>query len=189
VKILILDGNHEEDVDLIDISSNILSKAQDDFFEITNISLFEKTVSPCRGCFNCWIKTPGECVMDDFGRELNRLFVNNDLIIFIGPVFHGCHSTAIKKVFDRSIPFLQPFFRKVNGEVHHKMRYAKDLDIIFIGIIEERDETQEATFRELSARNAVNFGVDEHRVLFHCREDDPTELIDEAVAIIREFSR
>ena len=171
------------------LSANIASEAEDEATEITRFILHEKEISHCRGCFDCWIRTPGECVIDDFGRELNCLFVKTDLIIFIGPVFQGCHSTLIKKVFDRSMPFLQPFFRKVGGEVHHKMRYAKPLDMVFIGILEQRDERQEATFRKLSSRNAVNFGVRSHKVLFHCRQDDTADVIDETVAIIREFSR
>jgi len=189
VKALLIDGTDEKELLSRSLSSDIAHRVRDEGFEITHVVIDEKKISPCRGCFNCWISTPGECVINDYGRELNRLFVINDLILFIGPVFHGCHSAPIKKVFDRSIPFLQPFFRKVGGEVHHRMRYAKTPDMIFIGIVEEKDDVQEATFRELSSRNAINFGVDNHQALFHCHGGDPSVLIDETIALIRGLSR
>lgn len=187
MKVLILDGSDEERGLSSSFSAGLSARTQEDM-EITHITLNEKRISPCRGCFGCWIRTPGECVIDDFGRELNRLFVSNDVVVFIGPVFHGCHSTAVKRVFDRSIPFLQPFFRKVEGKVHHRMRYDTSPDMIFIGMMDHRDEGQEAIFRELTKRNAVNFGVKDHEVLFHHRDDDPMVLVENTCAFIRRLS-
>ncbi len=33
--------------------------------EIRQLNLSGKKIAPCRGCFACWNKTPGKCVMTD----------------------------------------------------------------------------------------------------------------------------
>ena len=37
--------------------------------EIRQLNLSEKKIAPCRGCFACWNKTPGKCVMTDDMQE------------------------------------------------------------------------------------------------------------------------
>jgi hypothetical protein len=37
-----------------------------------------KNIQPCCGCFNCWIKTPGKCVIEDDYTIMPKLFIEND---------------------------------------------------------------------------------------------------------------
>ncbi|MBM3298799.1 MAG: flavodoxin family protein [Deltaproteobacteria bacterium] len=33
--------------------------------EVEQVFLNKKKIRPCRGCFSCWIKTPGRCIIRD----------------------------------------------------------------------------------------------------------------------------
>jgi multimeric flavodoxin WrbA len=55
----------------------------------------------CVGCFNCWFVTPGECVFNDYGRELAKRICQSDLLIIFSPVTFGSYSSYAKKIIDR----------------------------------------------------------------------------------------
>jgi multimeric flavodoxin WrbA len=126
-------------------------------FEADVICLREKTIAPCLGCFGCWIKTPGECVIDDEGRDVARLVARSDLVIYFTPVTFGGVSSELKKVVDRLIPNISPFFTKVQGETHHQKRYAQPASLLGLGVLPQRDREAEALFKTLVEDNAVNF--------------------------------
>ena len=125
-----------------------------------------KKIKNCKGCFECWIKTPGECVIKDGYEGLGEEFSKADKIIIISKCYYGGYSPSIKKVLDRSIPYLLPFFRIENNEIHHKIRYKKKLrlEIHFYG--ENIDEEEKDTANELVKANSTNLNVKEYRVFF-----------------------
>ena len=43
----------------------------------------------CMGCFGCWIKKPGECVIDDRMAQINRSVMNSDTVIYLSPIIFG----------------------------------------------------------------------------------------------------
>jgi len=120
------------------------------------ITLREKTIAPCLGCFGCWVKTPGECVIDDAGRDVARLLARADVIVCLTPVTFGGVSSELKKALDRMIPNISPFFAKVEGETHHQKRYAQPASFIGLGILPTPDREAEALFKTLVEDNATN---------------------------------
>lgn len=76
-------------------------------------------VHHCVGCFGCWFKTPGRCVINDRASDFAKLMSQHDEVIVISRLTFGGFSPDVKAVFDRSIGFILPFFRIVNGEMHH----------------------------------------------------------------------
>jgi len=46
-------------------------------------------IAACVGCFGCWVKTPGNCVIDDYGRETTRKAIQSDLMVGLIPVTFG----------------------------------------------------------------------------------------------------
>jgi multimeric flavodoxin WrbA len=121
------------------------------------IALREKTIAPCLGCFGCWVKTPGECVIDDDGRAVAQAAVRSDILVYVTPVTFGGFSSELKKAVDRLIPNISPFFAKVQGETHHRRRYARSPSLIGLGVLPQPDREAEAIFKTLVEHNALNW--------------------------------
>ena len=49
--------------------------------ELTEVSLKDKNIDHCHGCFVCWKNTPGECVIHDDMDELRKLVMEHDIIV------------------------------------------------------------------------------------------------------------
>src|SRR5471030_606743 len=137
--LLIHDLNVEDSKEIITLlspNSKIFSK------EIDNIK-------GCLGCFNCWIKTPGKCIIEDSYTEMPRYILENDTFIIITEIKYGCYTSYVKNIIDRSIGFLLPFFQTVNNEFHHLPRYKKSPKFIVIGYGEDITSDEELTFKAL----------------------------------------
>ena len=118
--------------------------------------LCELEIGPCRGCFACWVKTPGICIIDDVAREIARTVVRSELVVFLTPVTFGGYSSELKKAVDRLIPLILPFFKLVGNEVHHVPRYARYPSLLGVGLLGDSSAAKERIFRRLIERNAIN---------------------------------
>ena len=76
--------------------------------------------------------------------------VQSNLIIHFTLITFGGYSSELKKVIDRFIPTILPFFTKRNGEIHHKYRYGKRGSIIAVGVLDTPNEEKEAIFKEVA---------------------------------------
>ena len=85
------------------------------------LNLNAADMHPCTGCFNCWLKTPGECIFSDDASAFVRDIVNADRVMFLCPVTWGGYSPSLKILLDRSICRVLPFFETYKGETHHPM--------------------------------------------------------------------
>ncbi|MFP4196103.1 MAG: flavodoxin family protein [Methanomassiliicoccales archaeon] len=148
------DGSHPVYQRIIESVSSVLGEV-----EVVRV---DQRVSPCRGCFGCWIKTPGICVIDDRGRELVSKVIESDLLILLTPVTFGGYSSRLKRAVDRMIPLLLPFFRRYGGETHHPPRYPDFPPLWVIGVGGNRRQWE--VFRELVGRNAINMHAPKHAV-------------------------
>jgi hypothetical protein len=130
--------------------------------EVESFTLRELEISPCLGCFGCWVQTPGVCVIRDVGRDVARAIIRSDLAVFLTPVTFGGYSSELKKVLDRSIGLVSPFFTRVKGEIHHKRRYPRHPRLIGVGVLAKPDPESERIFTSLVNRNAINFFTPAH---------------------------
>ncbi|MFW9933280.1 MAG: flavodoxin family protein [Candidatus Thorarchaeota archaeon] len=125
MKILVLDGISESNRISTDILESFRVISEHSSFELEVVHLKEHKISYCRGCFGCWVKTPGECVIDDDARNICAKIINSDIVIYLTPIVFGAYSPTLKVLLDRSIPLIHPFFKKIQGEYHHQKRYNK----------------------------------------------------------------
>ncbi|MBE6759701.1 MAG: flavodoxin family protein [Ruminococcaceae bacterium] len=126
----------------------------------------------CVGCFGCWVKTPGECVIkDDISRHGTDM-AQCDRLVIVSRCVYGGYSPAVKRVMDRSIPYIHPYFTTVDGEMHHRRRYDHTFDIRvhFYGDITEGERQ---TAQKLVEANRVNIYGRSVRVCFH---DTPEQI-------------
>jgi len=157
MKALILNGEELDGLSLNQILESIKEELKTNKFEVEEILLKEKKIADCLGCFKCWVKTPGICIINDYGREAAAKLIHSDLLIYLSPVVFGSYSYQLKKALDRMIPLISPFFTKVEGEIHHKKRYPNYPSLLGIGVIEEANQSQSKIFKELVKRNGINF--------------------------------
>jgi len=135
----------------------IISKLKSYKVNIKILELRNEVIASCLGCFSCWFKTPGICVINDVGRDITRMLVHSDLVIFISPIVFGGYSAELKKALDRIISYLNPDLMKVHGEVHHKPRYTNRFSLIGVGISEDDNDENAKIFINLIKRNSINF--------------------------------
>lgn len=105
---------------------DIEEKDEDIFSEVGNEDILfsaSPLVKSCIGCFGCWVKTPGECVLKDRCSVIPGYISKSSEVIIITPLLYGGYSSKVKAVLDRSIGYILPYFRIVHGEMHHQMRY------------------------------------------------------------------
>lgn len=134
-------------------------------------------VHHCIGCFHCWIKTPGECVIRDRCTVTPGMLAASDEMIIVSRNVYGGFSPDVKAVLDRSIGYILPYFRTVGGEMHHVMRYDNPfaLHVHFYG--EDITAAEQRLAQKLIAANAINLGAGSHRVAFHKTPQEIREVL------------
>jgi len=156
MKILLLDGSCKDENyndRLFQVAHHTLQASG---HNLKTYDLSQLTIAPCLGCFGCWIKTPGECIIHDDGRLIAKELMQNDVVVFFTPIVFGGYSSELKKALDRFIPNILPFFRIHQNEIHHVPRYSCYPDLIFLGTLTEKDQSLEHTFYQLNQRNVLN---------------------------------
>ena len=125
-----------------------------------------KKIKSCMGCFYCWTKNPGECRIKDSYDNLAELYSKAEKIIIISKCCYGSYSPFIKNVLDRSIPYLLPFFKIKNKEMHHTIRYKKSFyfDVYFYGENIPNEEKEIA--KNMIKANCINLNVTNFNVSF-----------------------
>ena len=89
-------------------------------------------IQPCIGCFSCWNKTPGQCIVKDGYEDMGYRIHHADEVIVISRYTFGGFSGFVKNVFDRSLGYVLPQFEVVRGETHHQKRYEENKPFTFI---------------------------------------------------------
>ena len=125
-------------------------------YTVERLDLGSMEIADCTGCFGCWTKTPGRCVVHDDGARAAELFATSDVVVLMTPIVFGGYSYHLKKALDRSICFALPFFKRIEGEVHHPRRYDIEQRLVAIGLLPRRDEAAQKVFSELVRRNCLN---------------------------------
>ena len=130
----------------------------------------------CIGCFGCWLKTPGTCIIKDGFENMGQRLSEVNEFILISKATFGSYSSAVKNVLDRSISYVLPFFEIRNGEMHHGERYQNALTIsaLFYG---HMTENEKRTAQNLVKANAVNLNAALGKVHFVEGMEDVREVL------------
>ncbi|MDD3140767.1 MAG: NAD(P)H-dependent oxidoreductase [Lachnospiraceae bacterium] len=161
MKILILYDSTATDDNGVNWLSLLLTNLDSDYC-IQTVLLDSREIKPCIGCFSCWTKTPGTCVItNDNANLISSSYINADKVVLLSRVTYGGYSADTKAFLDRSIINISPFFTVKSGEMHHQKRYLKYPDLIAFGYGDMTDDERD-TFMELSKRNALNLHPPKH---------------------------
>ena len=132
---------------------------------------------PCVGCFGCWLKTPGRCVMRDGYDRMGEWIHEADEVIVISRYAYGGCSSSVKSILDRSIGYILPYFRIVHGEMHHKPRYRETKPFRFIFRGHDLSEEDKEKARKYVKAVCTNFNGQLKELRFEACEDrvEPAE--------------
>ena len=126
-------------------------------FQMEYQEIGRKDLLPCMGCFGCWIKEPGECVMKDGMAEINRKCMNSDVVVYLSPVIFGQFSANIKNAIDRWLPNILPFFiSRPDGSTMHPARYETYPVQFIIGYGEDISEEDARLFVDITKKHRSN---------------------------------
>lgn len=158
MKVTILNGDMNQSessftVYLEKLTEKFREKHSIDLYHLNKMNLYY-----CSGCFGCWVKTPGRCIINDAAENIFRSVINSDFIIFASPLIAGFTSSSLKKITDRLIVLLHPYIKLKNGEQHHLKRYDNYPD--FGLILEKETDTDNEDLdiiKDIYDRFALNF--------------------------------
>lgn len=147
--------------------------------DLTMIDLSQLKIANCVGCFGCWTKTPGKCVIRDDAVKVYPLIAASDQVLYVSHVKYGGYDTPMKTMLERAIPVQQAFIRLWHGETHHVQRRVVPKQAVIVGYGDLSAGEQEL-FRRLVARNAHNMSFEQYRVVF-ATEDTLAQTVEREV--------
>ena len=117
----------------------------------------------CIGCFSCWIKHPKKCVFKDKYSNLVDILGKSEELIIISKNRYGCYSNNVKRVIERLISYVLPYFRIKEKMIRHVPRYNNKLKIttLFYGNIDNNDKKILTGLVKANSinLNALNFSI------------------------------
>jgi multimeric flavodoxin WrbA len=119
----------------------------------------------CQGCFNCWLKTPGTCFINDKIKNTGALLgTSNETVIISKNCYGGC-SEPVKRVIDRGISATLPFFTWRDGKIRHMRRYKGNKLCLTAVLYGDFLELEKEAADGLVERNRSNMGYREKKLI------------------------
>ena len=126
MKIVVLNGSPKGKASNTNIMvTAFLKGAQEQGAETVNIFLAEKNIQHCKGCFSCWLNSPGQCVIkDDMAGTLAHT-AGADVLILATPLYFDNISSMLKVFMDRSVVMGDPHMQKNGTEECRHVKLAE----------------------------------------------------------------
>ena len=110
--------------------------------KIHYIDLSSLKIANCTGCFSCWTKTPGRCIIRDDATQVYPRIAESDTVLYVSRLKYGSYDTVIH--VQRAVA-------------------SKKATIIAYGA---EDKEEYSIFRQLVSRNAHNMNFEHYEILF-----------------------
>ena len=130
--------------------------------------------STCDGCLTC-MKCEGKCAFRDDMSLISKWFNDCSLIIYITKVKYGCFDIAFKRMIERMVVNLEPYYDLVDGETCHLCvsQLKKKLVVIGYGDINEEERK---LFKDLLDESSLGYSFRSIDSYF-CLEEELEEVI------------
>lgn len=140
-----------------DIHTQLCAYLAQKEFDVEGISIGRGEIAHCTGCFGCWVKTPGECVMRDGIVRINRVSMGSDAVFYLSPVIFGQFSANIADVINRWLPNMLPFFMlRPDGSTMHPPRYESYPAQVMIGYGDAVSAEDAQLFADITKKHRSN---------------------------------
>ncbi|MBN1485594.1 MAG: flavodoxin family protein [Chloroflexia bacterium] len=180
--ILILNGNDRDNHSAFDSYLRRLGELLvSSMHRVTLMALREMDILPCQACRSCWVKTPGECVLEDDMRYVGQTYIQADFVLLASPVHMGFSSALLQTAIDRLRPLLHPYTEVDRGQVHYMARYTSYPPLgLVLGKRAECDEHDLGIIQDLYQQIALSLKT---RLSFVRLTQEPVE------EVVRAFDR
>lgn len=81
-----------------DLELNFKNDKKIKYYNLSNL-----TINNCIGCFHCWVKTPGKCIVRDDAIKTYPLIAKSENIIYVSKIKYGDYENEEKKIFEKLI--------------------------------------------------------------------------------------
>jgi len=163
------------------------------------IGVTKANIKGCLGCFDCWAKTPGKCVIQDDMAEILPKLIAADVVLWSFPLYYYSVPGQLKLLIDRQLPLVLPEMPAGSESGTHPSRY--DLEHQRHALISTCGFwTPEGNYNPVTAMFDRLFGAGNYTSLF-CGQgglfsvadmedvsgaEELKELVDHYLAIVRE---
>ena len=122
MKILVLNGSPKKKSDTFRLTDAFLKGLnRSGEHDVRVVHVREKQIAPCRGCFGCWQRGDGHCVITDDQNGILDVYRNADVIIWSFPLYCYGMPSQLKAVLDRTIPLVKMNMVQLpDGTVQHE---------------------------------------------------------------------
>lgn len=100
MKTLAISGSPRENGNTEYFARIVLSRLEKEGIETEFLSLIDKKIDECTGCYHC-VKNADCMIQDDF-QEVFKKMIEADAIILASPVYHGSITPKLKCLLDRA---------------------------------------------------------------------------------------
>ena len=137
MKILVLNGSPKKQSDTFRMTERFLKGLNRNAeYDVNIVHVIEKNVAPCTGCFGCWQRADGHCVIDDDQNGILDLYREADVVIWSFPLYCYGMPSHLKAVLDRMIPLdKMKMLVEADGTVRHETLadFSKQRTLILCG--------------------------------------------------------
>lgn len=93
--------------------------------EMEIVPVCQKNIKDCLGCFGCWTKTPGKCVIPDDMERILKAYLAADIVVWSFPLYYYGMPSRVKALMDRLLPLNLPYMQiSADGtDCGHPSRY------------------------------------------------------------------
>ena len=158
----------------VDLDINLIESENSRYIDISKLK-----IANCLGCFNCWTRTPGKCIIRDDAVRVYPLIAKSKNLIYVTKIKFGTYDTPLKTLLERSLPIQQAFIRLYHGEAHHVQRDVelKNATIIVYGNISEEENNK--------YQNLLTESAKEMALLQEIKENLPKDMESEDEILIK----
>ena len=122
MRVLVLNGSPKKASDTFRLTDAFLRGLnRDNRHEVHVVNVIDRRIAPCRGCFGCWKRMDGHCVIQDDQNDILDLYRSSDVIIWSFPLYCYGMPSHLKAVLDRTIPLIKMDMKLLDdGTVRHE---------------------------------------------------------------------
>jgi hypothetical protein len=126
MKLLVFNGSPRKSNGTTDVLLEaFIEGAKSSGAEVEKHHIVDLEIGGCRGCFNCWWVTPGECVQKDDMERILPAIAEADVLLLGTPIYGRNVTHYLQKLLERTFVFTLPEMVSQDGETRHPGRVSR----------------------------------------------------------------